>query len=303
MNNRYSMYRLQTKVDELMKIVDINKIIKGEKNSLDQIRSYYKTNHWAYRHFHSKDGFMHFRICKHGVFTDEDIYNQPDAIYEYIKEGDVVVELDCGQGANLIYLAHSCPDSRFMGFDLQPLRKMELPENAQIFEQDYSSLPQIADQSVDVVFGIETVVHCSDKEKVFREMYRILKPGGVMVIFDYALADRFETFEWYGQTVISLLSKGAACAMIESVEEWNSHFTNSGFTLEQINDYTMELLPDLKNLENKARRAMTHPWLAKLEFALLPSDYTNNIILGWLGYDSAKTGYGKYKEWILRKPF
>ena len=145
------MYRLQTKVDELMKIVDINKIIKGEKNSLDQIRSYYKTNHWAYRHFHSKDGFMHFRICKHGVFTDEDIYNQPDAIYEYIKEGDVVVELGCGQGANLIYLAHSCPDSRFMGFDLQPLRKMELPENAQIFEQDYSSLPQIADQSVDVV--------------------------------------------------------------------------------------------------------------------------------------------------------
>ena len=302
MNPTYSIYRLHKKLDDLMKVIDIKKIIDGDKNSNDQIRSYYRINHWAYRHYHSQDGFMHFRICKHGVFTDEDIYHQPDKVYEYIKAGDTVVELGCGQGANLIYLAQSCPEARFMGFDLQPLRKTELPANAQIFEQDYSSLPQIADQSVDVVYGFETVVHCSDKEKVFREMFRILKPGGVMVIYDYDLADRYETYDWYAQTVIALLSKGAACAMIESVEEWNSHFTNSGFTLESITDYTQEILPDLKHLEKKARRAMTRPWLAKLEFALLPEQFTNNIILGWFGYDSGKTGCGHYKEWILRKP-
>jgi sterol 24-C-methyltransferase len=304
MNHNYSIYRLHQKIDELSKFVDLKKIIEGEKNSKDQIRSYYKTNHWAYRHYHSQDGFMHFRISKHGVLTDEDIYHQPDAVYEYIKAGDKVVELGCGQGANLIYLAQSCPDARFMGFDLQPrkLIKTQLPSNAEIFEQDYSRLPQIADESVDVVYGLETLVHCTDKEDVLREIYRIMKPGGVMVVYDYALSDRFKTFDYYAQTVIALISKGGACAMIESLDEWNTHFTNVGFSIEKISDYTMELLPDLKRLENKARKVVTHPWLTKLEFALLPAQFTSNIIIGWLGYDACKTGCGLYKEWILRKP-
>ena len=31
---------------------------------------------------------MHFRISKNGVFTDEDVYYQPDVVYEYIKKND-----------------------------------------------------------------------------------------------------------------------------------------------------------------------------------------------------------------------
>ena len=156
MNHNYSIYRLHSKIDELSKFVDLKKIIEGEKNAPEQIRSYYRVNHWAYRHYHCQDGFMHFRVSQNGILTDEDVYHQPDAVYEYIKNGDFVVELGCGQGANLIYLAQSCPEARFMGFDLQPRKKVELPANAEICEQDYSSLPQIADQSVDVVYGIET---------------------------------------------------------------------------------------------------------------------------------------------------
>ncbi|MCR4582581.1 MAG: methyltransferase domain-containing protein [Prevotella sp.] len=302
MNHNYSIYRLHKKIDELSKFVDLKKIIEGDKNSPDQIRSYYKINHWAYRHFHCQDGFMHFRISQNGVMTDEDIYHQPDAVYEFIKDGDLVVELGCGQGANLIYLAQSCPKARFMGFDLQPRKKIEIPSNAEILEQDYSRLHQLADESVDVVYGIETLVHCSDKEKVLREIYRVMKPGGVMIVYDYALKDRFETFDSHVQTAISLISKGGASAMIESLEEWNTHFTNSGFSIDKISDYTLNLLPDLKRLERKAGKFTTCPWLLKLEFKLLPTLYTNNIIIGWLAYDSCKTGYGLYKEWILRKP-
>jgi sterol 24-C-methyltransferase len=302
MNHQYSIYQLHSKVDEMSKFLDLKKIIEGDKNSPDQIRSYYRINHWAYRHYHSQDGFMHFRISKNGVFTDEDVYHQPDAVYEYIKKGDFVVELGCGQGANLIYLAQSCPEARFWGFDLQPRKNLTLPANAQIFEQDYSSLPQIADASVDVVYAMETLVHCSDKEKVFRELYRILKPGGLMVNYDYALSDRYETFDWHIQTAIALISKGGASAMIESLDEWNTHFENSGFTIEKITDYTLELLPDLKRLERKANKYMTRPWLARVAFTLLPTLFTNNIIIGWLGYDACKTGYGTYKEWVVRKP-
>ena len=286
----------------MAKFIDLEKLIAGEKNSLDQIRSYFKINHWAYKHYHSQDGFMHFRISMNGTFTDEDIYHQPDVVAEYIKDGDFVLELGCGQGANIQYLAQSFQESSFVGVDLIPLKKDKMPQNVTIYEQDYSSIPQLADNSVDVCYAFETIVHNTDKEKIYREVYRVLKPGGVMIIYDYALASRFETYDPKIQMAIALASKGGAAAMMESLEELNNHYTNCGLEIEKITDYTTNILPDLKHLERKARRAMVHPWLWKIEKALLPEQFVTNIILGWLGYDAAKAGIGCYNEWILRKP-
>ena len=150
MNKGYYIYRIHSKVDAMSKFIDLEKLITGEKNSLAQIRNYFRVSHWAYKLFHSQDGFMHFRISKSGAFTDEDIYHQPDAIADYIKAGDTVLELGCGQGANLLYLAHGFPESHFVGVDLIPLKKDEMPQNVTIYEQDYSSIPQLADNSVDV---------------------------------------------------------------------------------------------------------------------------------------------------------
>lgn len=301
MNTRYCYYRLHAKIDEMSKFINLKKFIEGKKNSIDQIRSYFKINHWAYRHYHSQDGFMHFRISKNGCFTDEDIYHQPDSISEFIKDGDTVIELGCGQGANLIYLGHCHPKSKFLGFDLQPRQKIDIPENVTIYEQDYSSLSQIPDQSVDVVYAIETLVYCTDKENVLREVWRVMKSGAVMIVYDYASKERFETYDSHIQQAIALISKGGAAAMIESLGEWNDHFTNCGFEIVRFTDYAENLLPDLKNLERHANRAMTRPWLARLEFALLPDQFVSNIILGYLGYDACKSGIGSYPEWVLKK--
>ena len=55
------MADMHAKVNAMAAIIDLDVFIEGEKNSLQQIRSYYRINEWAYKHFHSQDGFMHFR--------------------------------------------------------------------------------------------------------------------------------------------------------------------------------------------------------------------------------------------------
>ena len=301
MNPNYSNYQLHAKIEALEKFLNLNKFIECEKNSLEQIRSDYRINDWAYRHYHSQDGFMHFRISSNGCFTDEDVYYQPDSVSKYIKAGDVVMELGFGQGANLLYLARCHPDARFIGVDLSPLKK-NAPSNVSTYQLDYSNLSKFEDNSVDVMYAFETIVHNTDKEKIYREVYRVLKPNGVIVIYDYALSDRLETFDPQIQKVIALLSKGGASAMIESFEELNTHYANCGLKLEEAIDHTRATLPDLKRLERKAAKILERPRLAKLMFWLLPDQFVSNIILGYFGYDSGNAGLGTYQEWILRKP-
>ena len=302
MNKTYGLYKLHSKIDEMSKFLNLNKYIEGEKNSIDQIRSYFKINHWAYRRFHSHEGFMHFRKSKNGCMTDEDSYFQPDRVSDYIKSNNTVLELGLGQGANLLYLAHSHPDVRFIGVDLIPREDMEIPKNVTIYKQDYSSIPQIPDNSVDVVYAFETIVHNTDKEKIFREVCRVLKPGGIFMVYDYAINQSLESYDPKTQMAISLISKGGAAALIESLDEWNTHFTNSGLTLESATDYAFEIRPDLKRLERKAAKIMKRPILAKIIFALFHEQFVTNIILGYLGYDANVAGVGSYVEWVVKKP-
>lgn len=302
MNPNYSYYKLHAKVEAMEKFLNLDKIVQGEKNSLDKIRSYYRINNWAYRFFHSQDGFMHFRVSTNGCFTDEDVYYQPDSVSKYIKAGDTVMELGFGQGANLLYLARCHPDVQFIGVDLQQLRKtLDVPKNVSTYHQDYSDLSQFADNSVDVLYAFETIIHNTDKEKIYREVCRVLKPGGAVVIYDYALSARLETYDAAIQKAIALISKGGASAMMESFDALNAHYTNSGLTIEKSTDYTRATLPDLKHLERKAAKVLERPTLAKLMFWLLPDQFVSNIILGYLGYDSGNAGIVSYQEWILRK--
>lgn len=302
MNRRYSVYQLHAKIDQMARFLNLDKYIEGEKNSLQEIQSYFKVNKWAYRHFHSQDGFMHFRISRNGAFSDEDVYYQPDTVAGYIKDGDNVLELGFGNGSNLLYLAHCFPGAHFTGKDLQLLERDDVPSNVTTLQGDYSDLSQIADNSMDVAFAFETVVHNTDKEKIYREVFRVLKPGGVMIVYDYALSAAYNTFDAHTQKAIALISKGCASAMIESLDELNSHYTNSGLTIERATDVSDETLPDLRRLERKAAKIMNRPTLAKLMFALLPEQFVTNIIVGYLGYDSCKSGVITYQEWLLRKP-
>lgn len=294
---------LEEKIRLLETLTDIKPLTEGTKNAPNDVRDYFRINRAAYRRFHSREGFMHFRVTKGDAPSERDIYYQPDAISKYIPDKARVLELGSGQGANLRYLGGLRPDAQFVGADLYPEPLKDAPSNISQVRGDYSSLPQFPDASFDVIFAIETIVYVSDKDRAFQEVRRLLKPSGAFIVYDYALKKPYESCRPLEQTAITLISKCGACAMIEPQSAWEDLFERHGFRRERVEDLSQETLPDLERLARKAGNVLENrPKLAKTLFRLAPRHFTNNIIIGYLGFDSCKDGIIGYMEWAYRKP-
>ena len=294
---------IRKKIDRLENVLglDLDKLMSGETNSAENMQSYYNVTDFAFKKFHSKYGFMHFHVSQNGKFSPEDAFYQPDTVARFIKPGDKVLELGFGKGANIFYLAKKCPDVEFTGLDLCTVHEKNTLPNVTLMHQDYQKLSNFADNTFDVIYGIETLCCCSAKRSAFREFNRVLKPGGHFIVYDYETPERFETYDRPVQTGIAFWTKGGAGAQIESEEEWLEHYRENNFKVESITDLSKTVLLDFKRLERLATPVIDSKTKAKLTFGILPDLLTNNVIIGYIGYDLYNEGFIKYKEWIMTK--
>jgi ubiquinone/menaquinone biosynthesis C-methylase UbiE len=106
-----------------------------------------------------------------------------------VKAGDHVLDLGCGVGADALLLAELvAPTGRVVGID-QSATMVEraaargaasgLP--VEFRTGDVHALP-FADASFDVAWTERVLIHVADPGRVVREMVRILRPGGTLVI-------------------------------------------------------------------------------------------------------------------------
>lgn len=104
-----------------------------------------------------------------------------------------IADLGCGVGGTCLYLAENFPRAKITGVNIADDQVsfaekllLERPNRANInyVTADYTKTP-MPDNLFDFVIGIESICHATVKESVYREAYRILKPGGVFSFMDY----------------------------------------------------------------------------------------------------------------------
>lgn len=161
-----------------------------------------------------------------------------------IKPGETVVDLGSGGGLDVFLAAAKVgPTGKAIGIDMTPEMLALARNNAakaglsnvEFYESTIDKLP-LPDSSVDCVISNCVINLASDKPAVFREIARVLKPGGRLAVSDIALKKPLPP-----EVGNDLMAYVGCIAGAIRIEEYRSGLAAAGFSAVQVIDSGADL--------------------------------------------------------------
>nr|WP_321353775.1 arsenite methyltransferase [uncultured Draconibacterium sp.] len=150
-----------------------------------------------------------------------------------IKKGETVLDLGSGAGFDVFLAANQLGDTgRAIGVDMTPKMISKARENAR--KGGYSNVEfrlgeieylPVADNSVDVAISNCVINLSPEKQKVFDEVFRVLKPGGRIAVSDVIATTTLPKKVLEDMAMYSSCISGAS-----TTDELEAMLTQAGFT-------------------------------------------------------------------------
>ncbi len=204
----------------------------------EKIIQYYKDTENAY-----KDSWdLNNSLAIHFGYWDSAVKSFPQSLLRMnevmmeaaaIKTTDKVLDAGCGVGGSSIFMAAAIGCS-VTGITLSERQAQQASLNAKekgvVNLVDFKAMDFCATDfpaaSFDVVWGCESICYADNKEKFIKEAFRLLKPGGRLVVADGFVS----SFANNDNPVIRQWLEGWQVNYLESPDRFSSSMELTGFT-------------------------------------------------------------------------
>jgi len=157
-----------------------------------------------------------------------------------VGKGSKVLDIGCGRGRIATYVA-TLSDAHVTGINVDPVQLESANQyivgkgltNQCTFQMgDLNDLPfQFEDASFDAVYGVGPFTYSKDLKKLFKEIGRILKPGGKFAALDWIRLPNFDPSNPHHADLLKRIKPLVGAIGTPSMEEFAGGLESAGFRL------------------------------------------------------------------------
>jgi len=281
------------------------------ENISTAITNYYDHTWFDYQFLWLNDDNLAF----HFGYYDENVRNHSEALINAnrvlaeragVKAGDHVLDAGCGLGGSSLWLAEH-RGARVTGITLVDSQvasarriavQRQLNHQVTFVKADYTAT-LFPDASFDVVWAQESLCHAPDKAAFYREVSRLLRPGGRLIIAEYMRVSRL--LDNSGEQLLRDWCAGWSMPDLDTPDEHLDHAQQAGLAAAIVDDATALARPSLYRLYNLAR--LTFPFAVVLRWIGARSAIQHgNTVAALLQYRALESGLWLYGILSASKP-